>query len=453
MGLSIPTVPQELLRTTRVRASQVEGMADRLNAFAASYAAFFYRKEQRGLSKMFLEGLLSDLPRKSVEPIAIAHEHPRQGLQRFVGEGKWEDARVRGELHRQVAAELGDPDGILVLDSSGFPKKGIRSVGVARQWCGRLGKQENCQVGVFVSYVGRGSHTLLDGDLYLPHEWTRSRPRLDRCHVPQEIGFRTKIKIADELVRLVAPRLPHAWIVGDDEFGRPARFRRALRRRGERYLLEVPSNTLIRDLEAPKPGRRPHRRGSLPPTPFLNAGSWAKARPGGSWTRVGVRDGEKGPIEVEITAARVRARATYKSGPPELLIVTRTLARDPEVRYYLSNADATTPPEILARIAGARHRIEENFEISKSDIGMHQYEVRSWIGWQHHMTLAFLAHGFLTLEHRRLGEKIPGPDGGLHGPAVSDPAAQTRHRSLRASGALLSARPQRTLAIPRVPRS
>jgi SRSO17 transposase len=423
MALSIPTIPQELLRTTRVRPSQVEGMPERLNAFAASFAPFFWRKEQRHLSKMFLGGLLSDLPRKSVEPIAIAREHPRQGLQRFVGEGNWEDARVRGELHRQVAPEMGDPDGILVLDSSGFPKKGTHSVGVARQWCGRLGKEENCQVGVYVSYVGRGSYTLLDGELYLPHEWTRSRRRLDRCHVPQKIGFRTKTKIADDLLRVVAPRLPHGWIVGDDEFGRPAHFRRALRRRAERYLLEVPSNTLIRDLEAPRPERRFDRRGRLPQTPFLNVASWTKARPGSSWTRVGVRNGEKGPIQVQITTARVRARATRKPGPPELLIVTRTLARDPEVRYYLSNAEATTPREILARVAGARHRIEENFEISKGDIGMHQYEVRSWVGWHHHMTLAFLAHWFLTLEHRRLGEKISGPDGGLDGPAVSNPAA------------------------------
>lgn len=442
MALSIPTVPPELFRTTRVRPSQVEGMLDRLDAFAASFAPFFWRKEQRGLSKMFLEGLLSELPRKSVEPIAIAHEHPRQGLQRFVGEGKWEDARVRGELHRQVAIELGDHDGILVLDSSGFPKKGTCSVGVARQWCGRLGKEENCQVGVFLSYVGRGSHTLLDGDLYLPHEWTRSRARLDRCHVPDEIGFRTKTEIANDLLKLVAPRLPHGWVVGDDEFGRPAHFRRALRRRGERYLLEVPSNTLMRDLEALLPERRCGQRGRLPQTPFVNVASWAKALPGSSWTRVGVRDGEKGPIQVQITTARVRARATRKPGPPELLIVTRTLARDPEVRYYLSNADATTPRQLLARVAGTPHRIEENFEISKGDIGMHQYEVRSWIGWHHHMTLALMAHWFLTLEHRRLGEKIPRPDGGLHGPAVSDPAAQARHRSLRASRALLSARAQ-----------
>jgi SRSO17 transposase len=126
---------------------------------------------------------------------------------------------------------------------------------------------------------------------------------------------------------------------------------------------------------------------------------------------------------VEVTTARVRARAHRKAGPCELLIVTRTIAKDPEVRFCLSNAEATTPREELAQVAGARHRIEENFEIAKGDIGMHQYEVRSWPGWQHHMTMAFLAHWFLTLEHRRLGEKIPSPHGRLDGPAVSDPAA------------------------------
>ena len=264
MGLSIPVLPQEIFSTTQVRASEVGETLGQLGKFAKSFAPFFYRKEQGKLSKMYLEGLVSDLHRKSVEPIAIAHHHPRQGLQRFVGQGMWKDTKVRAELHRQIAEVLGDPDGVLVLDSSGFPKKGTHSVGVARQWCGRMGKIENCQVGVFLGYVGGGSYTLVDGDLYLPHEWTRSRARLDSCQVPRTIGFRTKIQIAQDLLSLAAPKLPHQWIVGDDEFGRASDFRRKLRRQGERYLLDVPSNTVIRDLAARVPPRGAGQRGRPP---------------------------------------------------------------------------------------------------------------------------------------------------------------------------------------------
>ncbi len=423
MGLSIPHIPQELFQTTQVDPSDVEGMVGGLHRFARSFAPFFYRKEQADLSKMYLEGLVSDLHRKSVEPIAIAHHHPRQGLQRFVGQGKWKDGDVRSELHRQVASDLGDPDGILVLDSSGFPKKGSHSVGVARQWCGRLGKQENCQVGVFIGYVGHGSYTLVDGDLYLSHEWTRSRARLDSCHVPRTTGFRTKIRIGQDLLGLVGPKLPHQWIVGDEEFGRPADFRRKLRKQGEQYVLEVPSNTLIRDLAAPPPKRRPGQRGRLAEIAFVSVKEWTQALPTGAWKKVLVRNGEKGPLEVEVAVTPVRTRPKRKLGPRELLVVTRTIEAKPEYKYFLSGASPTTPHEILGRVAGTRHWIEQCFEISKDDIGMDHYEVRSWLGWQHHMTMSFLAHWFLTLEHRRLGEKISSPDGGLDGDARPEAVA------------------------------
>ncbi len=417
MALRIPAVPQELFDSTRVSPAEVEKLRDRLNTFARSFAPFFYRKEQARLSRMYLEGLASDLRRKSVEPIAIAHHQPRQALQRFAGQGKWDDALVRGELHRQVARDLGDPDGILILDSSGFPKKGPHSVGTARQWCNHLGKIENCQVGVFLAYHGQGSTILLEEDLYLPHEWTRSRARLNRVHVPREIGFRTKIEIARQIHERVAPRIPHGWTVGDDEFGRPADFRRRLRRRGERYVLEVPSNTVIRDLEAPLPTRRRGQRGRLPGPPQVSVAEWAQARPASSWTKVFVRDGERGPQELEVTTTRVRARTepNTKEGPRELLVVTRALDASRQVKYYLAYADAATPRPILAQVATHQHRIEEAFQVAKDDLGMNHYEVRSWVGWHHHMTMSFLGHWFLVREHRRLGEKIASAHGALDG--------------------------------------
>jgi SRSO17 transposase len=424
MALTIPHIPQELFETTQVDPSDVEGLVGRLHSFARSFAPFFYRKEQAKLGEVYLEGLASDLHRKSVEPIAIAHHRSRQGLQRFAGQGKWEDAKVRGELHRQVARDLGDPDGILVIDGSGFPKKGKHSAGVARQWCNRLGKTDNCQVGVFIAYHGRGSSVLVDGDLYLPHEWTRSRARLDGCHVPQEVRFRTKIQLARELHELIAPRIPHGWTVGDDEFGRPTDFRRSLRRRGERYVLEVPSNTVIRDLDAPLPARKPGRRGRTPQAPQVSISQWTKALPDSSWTRVFVRDGEKGPLVLDVATTRVRTRTERKrEGPREILVVTRTLDDTPEVKHYLSNADAKTPRQTLAQVAVHQHRIEESFQLAKDDIGMDHYEVRSWLGWQHHMTMSFLGHWFVTREHRRLGEKISRPDGSLDGQAHAEGVA------------------------------
>lgn len=414
MALTIPHIPQELFETTRVDPSDVEGLLGRLNSFARSFAPFFYRKEQASLSRIYLEGLASDLHRKSVEPIAIAHHRPRQGLQRFAGQGKWEDSKVREELHRQVARDLGDPDGILVLDGSGFPKKGKHSAGVARQWCNRLGKTDNCQVGVFIAYHGQGSSVLVDGDLYLPHEWTRSRARLDAAHVPPEIRFRSKIRLARELHERVAPRIPHGWTVGDDEFGRPADFRRSLRRRGERYVLEVPSNTMIRDLDAVPPPRPPGQRGPAPQHPFGSVRDWAESLPISAWTRVFVRDGEKGPQILDVATTCVRARTERKrTGVRETLLVTRSLDATPELKFFLSNADAHTSRQTLAQVAVHQHRIEESFTLAKDDLGMDHYEVRSWLGWQHHMTMSFLGHWFVTREHRRLGEKIPGPDRSL----------------------------------------
>jgi SRSO17 transposase len=265
----------------------------------------------------------------------------------------------------------------------------------------------------------------MDGDLFLPHEWTRSRARLNEVHVPQDLRFRSKIRIARELHERIAPRIPHAWTVGDDEFGRPSDFRRSLRRRGERYVLEVPSNTSVRDLDAPPPARKPGQRGATPQPPALSVSQWAKALPKSGWTRVFVSDGEKGPQVLEVATTRVRARTERKkNGAQEILLVTRSLGDTPELKFFLCHADGRTcTPQILAQVAVHQHRIEECFQVAKDDIGMDHYEVRSWLGWQHHMTMSFLGHWFVTREHRRLGEKISRADAGLDGQAHAEGVA------------------------------
>ena len=333
-----------------VRASQLRSCVSGLGYFLRRYAPCFVREEQREDARIYVEGLLSDLPRKTAGPIALDHGVNRFRIQKFIGGGKW---------------------------------------------CGRLGKVENCQIGVFLGYVGSGSATLVDARLYLPKEWTRSQARREKCHVPQAIRYRTTAQIAEERLRVVSPQLPHAWVVGDDELGRPAWFRQALARQGERYLLEVPGNTLIRPLEGKIPrGCRKAR--------FQQALKWAKARPPSAWTKVRVGNGENGPLEVEALSVPVQAKRESRAGPRERLLVTRTLEAKPEWKTWLSNASDIVPVNVLACVAAKRHLIEDCFERGKGESGLTHYEVRSWVGWHHHMTLALVAQWYLTLQQRRM---------------------------------------------------
>jgi hypothetical protein len=196
--------------------------------------------------------------------------------------------------------------------------------------------------------------------------------------------------------------LPHSWVSGDDEMGRPASFRLALRDRGQRYLLAVPSNTLVRDLDVPPPQYL--GRGRHPKSPFTRVDSWCMALPEASWTRVDVRDGEKGPLVVDVVKCRVQARTkTGGSGPDEVLFITRERQGDGTFKhdYYLSNADPGVALQEFSRVAKAAHRIEECFKRAKSDAGLADYQVRNWIAWHHHQTLALLAAWFLNQETRR----------------------------------------------------
>jgi SRSO17 transposase len=415
----------EMLQDCQVQADWVEGISRRLHEFVQPFTALLGRVEQRKYARVMLEGLLSDLPRKTSEPIAYRHDRDRGDLQYFMGASPWDPAPLRRELTVQVAAALGEGDGVLVFDPSSHRKQGKHSVGVARQWCGRLGKIDNCQVGIYLGYASRKGHALVDVALYLPKEWTRDRKRMRACGVPREVRHRTRHKMAVEMLREKGPLLPHGWVTGDDEMGRPIWFRRKLHDLGERYLLAVPSNTTIRDLEGEEPvwsghGRKPLRR-------WEPVATWCAALDEQAWTKIDVRDGEKGPLVVECIKRRVRARTEERRvGPEELLFVTRTREEDGTWKhdYYLSDAIPRTPLEELARVAKAEHRIEECFERAKGEAGLSQYELRSWLGWYHHQTLALVAAWFLTLEATR-GKK---PD------ACADGAADGFHPGVGALG-------------------
>ena len=262
--------------------------------------------EQRTNAQHYVQGLLSDLDSKDVESIAYLHDRERQGLQKFIGQAAWDHQPLLADLVRQVATELGEPDGVLVFDPSAFPKKGTESVGVQRQWCGRLGKIDNCQVGIYLGYVSRREHALVDFRLYLPKEWAHRPKRRQKAGVPKAVRFRTRHELILEMLDERGPLLPHAWISGDDELGRCSWFRQELRSRHECYLLAVPSNTLVRDLTAPEP---PYGgRGRRPSVPFTRVERWCAALPSKAWQTVEVRDGEKGPVVVQVAWTLVQAR-------------------------------------------------------------------------------------------------------------------------------------------------
>ena len=205
-----------------------------------------------------------------------------------------------------MAERLGEPDGIIAFDPSSFPKRGTHSVGVKRQWCGHRGKVDNCQVGVFMGYVSAHDHALLDFRLYLPEEWTRDEHRRQQCHVPREVRYHTRQEQCLERLDMWREQVPHSWVSGDDELGRHTRFRQQLRERGERYVLGVPCTTTIRDLEAPLPVYA--GRGRRPKGPWQSVTQWRRDLDTEAWTHLTVRDGEKGPVEIEIVRRRVQTR-------------------------------------------------------------------------------------------------------------------------------------------------
>ena len=392
---------RELLNECKVDSGEFEGALERLEEFAQPFLAWLTRREQRAYAETYLAGLVSNVDTKNIESIAYLHDQERHRLQAFVGQSKWEHQPLLDELAIQVAHAIGEPDAVLVFDPSGFHKSGAHSVGVQRQWCGRLGKIDNCQVAVYLGYVSRLEQALVNERLYLPEEWAKDRIRRKKCGVPTKIRFRTRHELALEMLDEQGNLLPHSWIAGDDEMGRSTAFRRELAARNERYLLAVPSNTTIRDLCSAVPEGKRVR-------PFEQVRHWAAALPEKAWVRIDVRDAHHGPLIAEIAMTRVLAKTDRKRiGPEEVLVVMRVKEASGTWKYdyHLSNAAADTPTEEFARVAKAEHRIEECIQRGKSEAGLADYEVRSWAGWHHHQTLSLIATWFLVQEAKR-GKKI-----------------------------------------------
>jgi SRSO17 transposase len=414
---------QQLLDECEIVPDVFQGGIERLTEFALPFSACLVRKEQREHARTYLAGLVSDLKHKTAESIAYRHDQQRHGLQHFVGSSSWDHRPLIRELAGQVGREIGTPDGVIIFDPSGFAKKGEASVGVQRQWLGRQGKVDNGQVGVFMAYASHREQALVDVRLYLPKAWAKDRARRKRCGIPVAERYRTRHELALEMLKEIGPLLPHGWVVGDDEMGRSSRFRAELRRLGERYLLAVPSNTTVRDLEGAVPqwsGRGPH-----PKRAFEQVRAWAMSLPPKAWRRIEAGDGERGPQFVELVTRRVVARTERgQLGPEELLVVIRDLDEAGATKhdYYLSDAPPGTLPGVLARVARAEHRVEQCLQRGKSEAGLAESQVRTWSGWHHHQALSLIAAWFLVKESLR----------GKKGDASVDGAASPRRAGVAA---------------------
>jgi SRSO17 transposase len=395
----------QLLEECEVAPEIFQQVMPRLATFMGPFVASFCRQEPFQHAHTYVCGLLSDVERKNIESIAYRFGQDRLPLQRFIGWAEWDDAPLRQELTRQVAEQLGQADGVLVFDPSALAKSGAESVGVARQWCGRLGKVDNCQVAIYLGYVSATDHSLVDMRLYLPKEWTNDKARLDKAGVPHDRrGYRSRHQLALDMLQERGASLPHGWIAGDDEMGRPYWFRRRLEQLAERYMLAVPGTTLIRDREVDPPAYS--GRGRRPKRPWQRVDQWSASLSADVWTTIDVRDGAKGPLVVDLVKRRVVARTPQRQeGHAEMLVVSRYRERDSQkvvkVDFYLSNAQPETPLAAFARVAKAEHRIEECLQRSKSEAGLADYEVRNWTGWHHHQTLSLIATWFLVTETHR----------------------------------------------------
>jgi SRSO17 transposase len=369
------------------------------------------RKER---AEAYLRGLLLDAEStKTSEAIALkVHGDPSQVrmTQVFLGQSAWIDEPLRGELLAWADEELGTADGTLIVDESGFPKCGNHSVGVARQYCGATGKIDNCQMGVFIVYASDKGHTLLDERLYLPEAWAADARRRQDAGVPADVVFRTKPELALELIRNVGGKIRHGWTTFDEGYGKDPGFLSGLEELDERYIGEVPKNFrgwLKRpQVEEPSPGRRRRkaRVKTEEPKP-QTVEEIAAALPASAWQRLRFREGSKGTQQAHFARIRLVAERDDLPGPEVWLVIERSCDQAPQVKYYISNAAMDCPLLAMVQAGHNRWPVEDCFLRGKQEVGMDDYEVRGWRGWHHHMTLVMLAHWFLVLQKRRLGEK------------------------------------------------
>jgi len=396
-----------------------EDLSELVKAFKEYYVLFrdcFGRVEHEELSRVYLQGLMSNVERKSVEPMALTllGESRVTGLQKFMNAAVWEAEKL-GKRHREEAAKtLSEPGGVFSVDGSDFPKKGTESVGVARQYCGRLGKVDNCQAGVFVAYASSQGHGLLDRRLYLPELWFTKeyRERWEKCRIPKDTAFKTKPELALEMIEGLRREglFDARWVTGDDFFGRNPTFRDGLPK-DLLYLLDVPCDTGVwerrPEVHTPlsKKTGRPLKKARLKrgePKAIL-VSALAKT-PSLHWQTVTVAEGAQGRIRAQIARMRI---VVSRDGLPgeDLWVFFRKSLADGQVKYSLSNAPKDIPLNEMIRVSALRWPIEQCFQEGKSEIGMDHYEHRCWDAWHRHMTFVFVAQLFMIRIRHRFKKK------------------------------------------------
>ena len=399
----------------------VEGLVDELKRYHHQFRPLFEREEQRHWAEVYLHGVLSDMERKTIEPLAERLEGGNvRNMQHFIGQSPWDDAPILRQHRHLVDEDLGEPEGVLIVDGSDFPKQGEHSAGVARQWCGALGKTANCQAGVFVAYASSKGHTLVDRRLYLPEEWFSDAyaQRRRRCGVPDAATFQTKPQLAQTMLQTIITegQLRFGWVVIDAGFGDNPSFRDALDELAVAYLAEVACDTRVwlkrPSLYVPPPTLRRGRPASkarvVPDAPApQRVDELADHLAATDWTPYQVKEGTKGPMVYAFACRRVVEVRDGLPGPERWLVLRRKLDDPTDRKYFLSNAPADTPSAKLVWLTGMRWPVETAIEEGKGDVGMDHYETRSWQGWHHHMTLTLLAHHFLVRLRLTLKDKAP----------------------------------------------
>ncbi len=376
--------------------------------FQSRFAHLFQRSESRRQAGKYLRGLLSEVQRKNGWQLAekVGDKTP-DATERLLYQAEWEADAAQDVLQAYVIEVFGAEEGIGVVDETGFVKKGKHSVGVKRQYSGTAGKVENCQVGVFLSYVGRDGHVFLDRRLYLPEEWCSDKERCQRAKVPETISFQSKPELALGMLEHAWEQgVPMRWVTGDEVYGKSTHLRDTVHASGRHYVLAVAKDTSVWVREQVQEGSSQREAVVL-----VTAADVVAKLPSEQWQHLTVAEGTKGPRTYDWVAVRVQEHVssspgqTGHPGREAWLLVRRSLSESQELAYYLSNAAADTPLLTLARVATTRYTVEQCLEEAKGETGLDEYEVRSWPSWHRHITLSLMAHAWLAATRSRVEKK------------------------------------------------
>ena len=387
-----------MVTTDRDEVLEVARWARGIAGVHGCIAERFHRSEPRRRALDYLKGLLSPVERKNGWQLAEqAGDATPDGVQRLLSTYVWDADLVRDDLRSYVVEHLGETDGVLVVDETGFLKKGTKSVGVQRQYSGTAGRIENCQIGVFLTYATAHGRVLLDRELYLPQGWAGDGERRREAGVPEEVAFQTKPQLARELLeRAVAAGVPFRWVTGDEVYGNSRDLRLWLESAGIPHVLAIKSNEKLGVLTDKGPRQ-------------VRADQLASQVEESGWVRLSVGNGAKGPRVYDWT--RVGIRPLREPGKGYWLLARRSIAQPEELAYYVCFGPANTTLEDLVQVAGTRWTIEECFEEAKGQVGLDQYEVRKWEGWYRHITLAMLAHAYLAVVRQKANACFNGKKG------------------------------------------